>query len=251
MYQEVLKLCKEMSATTSGDAVWWGSESKTQAKILKDVGKEIVTKLKKATDNDTNKDLVLAQKMLNGMLSMVEVVSQHGYQGEAFQKEFDAIEARLRLEPTADIPWPDFIKWSRNKLDIQGTIEDERWLARIASESLESNGVPKNKLAMEQCRLISERLARYLKADKGELAQLFNMDRTYMFEEKNSEICSALSTILHFQEMDDLEDRIDLLNEGLTCLQQAIPDKANKVPGDLIGSTLIRSAVCRSMPQVP
>ena len=240
MMEEAMKMHAEMMKTDPSDKLWWGTESKTQAKVLRDAAKATNGKLKKATDLDTSNELQKAEKVFKAMLALVEVASAHGFLGSKFDDEFDNILGKLTLDPAVELKWPKFITWARSKADIQSTSDDQRWMARLSSEALVRNGVAKDKVASEQFRLVAERVSKYLKLNKGEIAVLFNLESAFPFDDKVSAVCEGIAACLHYESFDGLEERIDILTEGLDTLAQSIPDAAKKVQGDLIGSTLIQ-----------
>ena len=106
----------------------------------------------------------------------------------------------------------------------------------------------------EQVQLVSERMARLLKADSNDkgLLTLFSTEREFDLDDAEPNclrtFCQSMAALLHSDQFDVLEDVIDLLTEALTFLHRCIPvAKDRSKSGTLLGNALVAFPRGRSL----
>ena len=106
----------------------------------------------------------------------------------------------------------------------------------------------------EQVQLVSERMARLLKADSNDkgLLTLFSTEREFDLDDAEPNclrtFCQSMAALLHSDQFDVLEDVIDLLTEALTFLHRCIPvAKDRSKSGTLLGNALVAFPKGRSL----
>ena len=229
--------CKFAEAK-SDDALWWGSESKTQLKSLKNDVADIQKKIKTAADLDESQTLTQARKRLDAIAQVVEAIHDHGLDSEEFATIFDLQVTQLNLEPKQDVSWPPHVSWARHKLDITSVEDDDRWFSRASSSELRSHGIAD--VGSEQERLVSSRLAAMVKLPDSDavltaLQGFFTTDRDVDFEEPVESIYTALSCICHIDKSIDLDELTGILGDAIKIIEECFPNKDSGKGGSPIG----------------
>ena len=236
--------CKEFAKASPVDALWWGAEAKTQAKSLKTVLiKELSKRLSEAQDLEESANITRALKASTAMVTMIEVVSEKGFDSDEFKKAYDGQTIALSLEPKVEFAWPPHVENARHKMEVQATENVDTWYGRISSAELQRRGSKSPEA--EQERLVSERLVRVLKgSDHSEvvkqMAELFSIEREVDLVEQVASTVTSLAVCLHYYELEDLADRNSLLREALDYLSsQCIPDMEAQRRGTMIGNAMM------------
>ena len=194
------------------DVLWWGAESKTQVKMLREVIKKVDDKTRGATEVQEVTALTSVIKKVTAIAEVVDVASQHGLEGEDFQRVYDLQCTSLALPPEVAVDWPPHVLWSRHKMDIGETETHDRWMDRVSSSALTRHGVAN--VLHEQDFLLAERLAGVLKgSDFNEVEKhcrvFFSPERDFsVFEDFVQELATAISVVLWRHTYENLEERV-------------------------------------------
>jgi hypothetical protein len=238
------KKCEEFAKASPVDALWWGAEAKTQAKSLKTVLiKELMKRLSEAQDLDESASTTRALKAITAIMTVIEVVSEKGFDSDEFMKAFDAQTIALSLEPKVAFVWPPHVEHARHNMEVQLTDNVDTWYARISSEEFQRRGSKSPEA--EQERLVSERMARVLKgSDHSEvvkqMADVFSIEREVDLADPVAQTVTSLAVCLHYDELENLADRNSLLQEALGHLSlKCIPDMEAQKRGTMIGNAMM------------
>lgn len=223
------------------DPSWWGPEAKTQVKVLQNLSKDILARLKTSTDLNEIATLGASNKQLTSMTELVEEARVHGVSSNEFKQVYDLMLTRLQLEPIVTLELPPHLKYARHKIDIQATDSHERWLQWVTTEELKKQGLKDKDIASEQEKLWSERIASVLKLrdSKEALAAfkiLFDIERTYDLEEPLSEFVMNFGVLLSYESFEDLEERVELLRDATGLVARSLPSQGS--PGTCLGNVL-------------
>jgi hypothetical protein len=228
-------------AARADDVVWWGAEAKSNLKGLRIIHKEIIDKIKTATNMAEVLELGCMDKQMHSMIETLDIVRNHGVNSPEFKEVFDLHISKLKLEPSpTEMTWPPHIMWARHKMDINETGDDERWFARISQVELAKCGIRNSTAETE--RFLAERIARALKLGeyseaKHAMSVLFDPDRDVDLPVCVVEFYMAVAVALHYEGYTDLRERKELLDAALMVLDGVLPSPSR--PGTTLGSALV------------
>lgn len=236
---EVDKWAVQFKMASPTDVVWWGSEAKTQIRIMQVAVKDINARLKIASDMSEIILLNGVVKKLGAIVAFVEVVQQYGLDGDEFKHIHDVSITNLQLEPQVVLELPAHLLFARHKMTIRATESVERWLDRISSTAMREAGVVAVK--DEQEKLFAERLAAALKQKDtkvmmSSLSGMFSSDNEYDLEDSVESFVVSFGLVLDFAGLADLDERVELLDEAVASVDATIP--SSRGGGTPLGSVL-------------
>ena len=107
----------QFSGSTETDPIWWGSEAKTQLKILRNCSKELASQMKGAGSMSEISSIGLAQKKLTVIVDIVEAAEKFGIDTDDFKKAHDVSVTYLQLEPVVHLSMLAHLTFAPHKMD--------------------------------------------------------------------------------------------------------------------------------------
>ena len=236
----VEKEVASFSASHVTDALWWGGECKTKIKDVEKKLDQLANRVRNSHDVDEVSELRKFIKMFGIMGILASTAHQHGVESAEFKTSYDFQLKPMRLEPKVELEMPSFLSLRRLTQDIGETSDASQWLTKVSSPSLRAQGLAGESLANEQVRLWSEKLADILRKSEPKHAQ-DEMMRQYFRPCMDFELSDvvagfsvALAVVVRCYDFEDLDERIDMLQDALGELDRHVP-VASKKCGHILG----------------
>ena len=225
---------------------WFGSDIKTSIREHIGMEKDLGERLQKAKTEEESLGLQKSLKMCVAMRSVMEGIKDGGVASNNFLDAYDRQQTLLGLDPVVDMQWPAFLIWSRHRAFIVDSIDNERWVGKVSSETLTNMIIDKTELVKEQTSLVAERMASLLKGtlpmDKHEgdmdIGKLFSLEREWDLQEEILDFAEALSAWIHHEELDECVDVFNEIMKGAhMTLAKHVPIKG--FAGTDLGQALV------------
>jgi hypothetical protein len=222
--REVDELASRWMDASPTDVLFYGVEVKTQMKAVRDLLKELQQRIAKATQQEEAKSYEMSRKKIACILAFMELQDRGEFETPKFHELYDLQFTTLSLAPVAELSFPRHLLWKRAAWDIKQTANADQWLLKVSAASLEKHhGV---NAAMEQANLLGQRILAMMKKSTfeetlGEIKDMFTLERDFPFHHELTDFSTALAVCVHFTEISDIDERLELVAESIAVVAAA------------------------------
>ena len=160
----LVKLTQDFLEAPPTSPLFWGSEAKTAMKLFEQLNKDVQARANNIVDDDTETaKMRCILKHTTAIHNVLQVVNTNGLDTQEFAAEFDMQQTSCNLEPVVEVFWPQHVLWSRHRMRIGAMAMPDPWFQMVSTPALKENGVSEVELAVEQDKLLGERVMSLLK----------------------------------------------------------------------------------------
>ena len=216
---EATELCSSFAAAQQDNALWWGSEGKTQLKRLVEIKKQFHARIQAATEPDLITSYEPAHKKVGVLALLLEAYQQSGWDSQAFMEVYDCCLVSLRMPPAVSLEMPKWLLWARHTWSIKSTADNSMWLQCVGLQALVQNGAQQGTAGRSQVELLATRVLSIVRSPAFEevkkgLAALFHpIFSTDDFDDETRDFWQALQIYLHRHTL-KLAKRLALMEEA-------------------------------------
>ena len=86
--------------------------------------------------------LTVASKKASCVIMVLDAIHRKGLASPEFKELFDRAQTSLVLAPAAEVLWPGYVLWARQRITINELGDDiPMWLAGIGTSALQGCGI--------------------------------------------------------------------------------------------------------------